>query len=65
MQFGEEIKQEGEDKRRAIYAVDVQFDQSKKTAKVQGFSFAPADNLNYDEAFQALFFDEVNNLLSI
>ena len=65
VQFGEEIKQEGEDKRRAIYAVDVQFDQSKKTAKVQGFSFAPADNLNYDEAFQALFFDEVNNLLSI
>ena len=50
---------------RAIYAVDVQFNQSKQNAKIQGFSFAPADCLNYDEAFQALFFDEVNNLLTI
>ena len=65
MQFGDEIKQQGEEKKRAIYSVDVQFDESKEHAAIEGFSFAPADNLDYAEAFKALFFDEVANLATI
>ena len=65
VQFGDEIKQAGEEKKRAIYSVDIQFDDSKEKAKVLGFSFAPADNLDYSEAFKALFFDEVANLAAI
>ena len=65
VQFGEEIKQAGEAKKRAIYSVDVQFDAAKEHAIVQGFSFAPAENLDYNEAFKALFFDEVAGLVSI
>ena len=65
VQFGEEIKQAGEEKRRAIYAVDVQFDAAGERASILGFSFAPPDNLNYSEAFRALFFDEVADLVTI
>jgi len=43
----------------------VQFDESKEKVDVLGFSFAPADNINYSEAFKALFFDEVADLASI
>lgn len=45
--------------------MDIQFDDSKEKASVLGFSFAPADNLDYSEAFKALFFDEVANLAAI
>jgi len=63
--FGEEIKQAGEDKKRAIYSVDIQFDATKERTSVLGFSFAPTANLDYNEAFKALFFDEVANLITI
>lgn len=65
VQFGEEIKQAGEAKKRAIYAVDVQFDETKERAHVLGLSFAPADNLDYNKAFKALFLDEVGDLVTI
>ena len=65
VQFGEEIKTSGEAKKRAIYAVDVQFDESKEQCQILGFSFAPAENLDYNEAFKALFFDEITDLAAI
>ena len=64
-QVGYEVKQTGEEKRRAIYSVDVQFNQDREQAKVLGFSFAPADNLDYDQAFKALFLDEISDLAQI
>ena len=51
MQFGEEIKQAGEEKKRAVYSVDIQFEADCENAYVLGFSFAPADNLDYSQAF--------------
>ncbi len=63
--FGDEIKTAGEEKKRAIYSVDIQFDAAKERASILGFSFAPADNLDYSEAFKALFFDEVADLAAI
>ena len=65
IQFGEDVKQVGEQKRRAIYSVDVQFDDKKENINVLGFSFEPAENIDYSEAFKALFFDEVAGLDSI
>ena len=65
VQFGEEIKEVGEAKSRAIYSVDVQFDETKKKVQILGFSFAPADNLDYNQAFKALFFDEVADLVAV
>ena len=43
----------------------MQFDESKQLASVLGFSFAPAENLDYNEAFKILFFDEGPNLLNV
>ena len=45
--------------------MDVQFDAEKQNAYVLGFSFAPADNLDYNEAFGALFLDETQDLVQI
>lgn len=64
VKFGPTIKQANEEKKRAIYAVDVQFNMDNK-ATIQGFSFAPSELLNYSEAFKALFFDEVADLVTI
>ena len=65
VQFSEEIKKAGEQKRRAIYSVDIQFDEAKQNAYILGFSFAPAENLDYNEAFKALFLDETTDLAEI
>ena len=37
----------------------MQFNHDGSGAQVLGFSFAPAENLDYDEAFKALFLDEI------
>ena len=65
VQFNDEIQSVGEQKRRAIYSVDVQFDHDGSNAYVLGFSFAPAENIDYDEAFKALFLDETEGLEQI
>ena len=41
----------------------MQFDAAREKAHILGFSFAPADNLDYNEAFKALFFDEVADVV--
>lgn len=64
VRFGPTIKLAGEERQRAIYSVDIQFNTSGK-ATVQGFSFAPTEDLDYSEAFKALFFDEVADLTTI
>ena len=66
VRFGSAIKQAGEDRYRAIYSGDVQFTAGQGgKATIQGFSFAPSENLDYSEAFKALFFDEVTDLTTI
>lgn len=45
--------------------MDILFDENKKRATIEGFSFAPAENLDYNEAFNALFFNEVGDLVAI
>ena len=64
VKFGPTIKQANEELKRAIYSVDIQFTEDNR-ARIQGFSFAPSENLNYAEAFKALFFDEVADLDTI
>ena len=65
VQFNDEITSIGEQKRRAIYSVDVQFNHDGSGAQVLGFSFAPTENLDYDEAFKAMFFDETEGLVQV
>lgn len=59
VQFGEEITAKGQDNCRAIYSCDVQMNQDHDEAQVMGFGFMPPTNIDFNQCFNALFYNQV------
>lgn len=58
-------KLENQQKRRAVWSVDIQCDEQAKEALVLGVSFEPASNIDYNQAFNYLFFDDNSDLIQL
>ena len=65
VQFGEEIKKASDVKSRAIYSCDIQVSSDMLEQQILSFGFLPSDNVDYNQAFKALFFDECVNMRAI
>jgi len=61
--FAEKLAKQS--KRRAIWSVDIQCDEACKEALILGVSFEPASNVDYNQAFEYLFFDENSDLIQL
>ena len=57
---GEDIRAKGEDKCRAIYTVDVQVSEDRSECSILGFSFGAQSDVDYNQAFSCLFFNEAS-----